>query len=105
MAARASGLVTHRQRPETARGTVFVTLEDETGTINIIVPPKLLERDRRAVLQARLMTVFGLWELDPRSDGRVAHLVARRVIDHSALLQALSQTDTTTLASFSRDFR
>jgi len=105
MAARASGLVTHRQRPETARGTVFVTLEDETGTINIIVPPKLLERDRRAVLQARLMTVFGLWELDPRSDGRVAHLVARRVIDHSALLQALSQTDTATLASFSRDFR
>jgi len=52
-----------------------------------------------------LMTVFGLWELDPRSDGRVAHLVARRVIDHSALLQALSQTDTATLASFSRDFR
>jgi error-prone DNA polymerase len=105
MAARASGLVTHRQRPETARGTVFVTLEDETGTINIIVPPKLLERDRRAVLQARLMTVFGLWELDPRSDGRVAHLVARRVIDHSALLQALGQTDTATLASVSRDFR
>ena len=105
MTARASGLVTHRQRPETARGTVFVTLEDETGTINIIVPPKLLERDRRAVLQARLMTVYGVWERDPRSDGRVAHLVARRVVDHSALLNALGQSEAPTLTIGSRDFR
>jgi error-prone DNA polymerase len=105
MTARASGLVTHRQRPETARGTVFVTLEDETGTINIIVPPKLLERDRRAVLQARLMTVYGVWERDPRSNGRVAHLVARRVVDHSALLNALGQSEAPTLSIGSRDFR
>jgi error-prone DNA polymerase len=90
MAARASGLVTHRQRPETARGTVFVTLEDETGALNIIVPPALVERDRRAVLKAQLMTVYGVWECDQRSNGHVAHLVARRVVDHSALLGSLS---------------
>jgi error-prone DNA polymerase len=102
MAARASGLVTHRQRPDTARGTVFVTLEDETGAINIIVPPGLIERDRRAVLKAQLMTVYGVWERDPRSDGRVAHLVAKRVVDHSALLAELGSLGK--LPTASRDF-
>jgi error-prone DNA polymerase len=95
-------LVTHRQRPDTARGTVFITLEDETGAINIIVPPGLIERDRRAVLKAQLMTVYGVWERDPRSDGRVAHLVAKRVVDHSALLAALGSLGK--LPTASRDF-
>jgi len=91
--ARASGLVTHRQRPETAKGTIFVTLEDETGAVNVIVWPKVFEAQRRALLAARLLTVYGQWQ----REGEVMHLVALRMIDHSALLQGL--------ASRSRDFR
>ena len=94
---RASGLVTHRQRPGTAHGTLFVTLEDETGTINVIVWPRLVERFRTAVLSARLMTVQGVWQRDADSGGRVAHLVARSVADHSVLLGDLM--------TGSRDFR
>lgn len=91
--ARASGLVTHRQRPETAKGTVFITLEDETGAVNVIVWPKVFESQRRALLAARLLTVYGRWQ----REGEVMHLVAMRMIDHSALLQGL--------VSRSRDFR
>jgi error-prone DNA polymerase len=95
--ARASGLVTHRQRPETARGVVFVTLEDDTGTVNVIVWPDLLERYRKEVLGARRMTVYGIWQADTATGGQVMHLVARRVVDHTPLLGAL--------VSRSRDFR
>jgi error-prone DNA polymerase len=91
--ARASGLVTHRQRPETAKGTVFVTLEDETGAVNVIVWPAVVEAQRRPLLAARLLTVYGQWQ----REGEVMHLVARTLIDHSALLQGL--------VSRSRDFR
>jgi error-prone DNA polymerase len=83
--ARASGIVTHRQRPETARGVVFVTLEDETGCVNVIVWPDLVQRQRQALLGARLLTVYGQWQ----AQGEVRHLVARRLVDHSALLQGL----------------
>jgi error-prone DNA polymerase len=91
--ARASGLVTHRQRPETAKGTVFVTLEDETGAVNVIVWPKVFDTQRRALLAARLLTVYGRWQ----REGEVMHLVAIRMVDHSALLQGL--------VARSRDFR
>jgi error-prone DNA polymerase len=94
---RASGLVTHRQRPATAKGTVFVTLEDETGTINVIIWPDVLERYRREVLAAQLMTVEGVWQTDRHTGGQVTHLVASRIADHSALLGRL--------ATRSRDFR
>ncbi|MEI8303599.1 MAG: error-prone DNA polymerase [Burkholderiales bacterium] len=94
--ARASGLVTHRQRPGTAKGTMFITLEDETGTVNVIVWPDILERYRQEILGARLMTVYGIWQTDAATGGRVTHLVARRVADHSALLGRL--------ATRSRDF-
>jgi len=94
--ARASGIVTHRQRPETAKGVLFITLEDETGQINVIVWPDLVEKFRLPVLNAQLMTVFGIWQKDPDS-GRVRHLVARRIVDHSALLGDLTMR--------SRDFR
>jgi error-prone DNA polymerase len=91
--ARASGLVTHRQRPETAKGVVFVTLEDETGSVNVIVWPREVEAQRRPLLAAALLTVYGVWQCQ----GEVRHLVARRLVDHSALLQGL--------ATRSRDFR
>ncbi len=95
--ARASGLVTHRQRPETAKGVIFITLEDDTGAINIIVWPDVLERHRQAVLGATLMTVYGRWQRDVNTGGRVTNLVASRVVDHSPLLGNLSLR--------SRDFR
>ncbi len=83
--ARAAGIVTGRQRPGTASGTVFVTLEDETGYVNVIVWPHLIERQRRELLGARLMGVEGVLE----REGEVMHLIARRLSDHSALLGKL----------------
>ena len=91
--ARASGLVTHRQRPQTAKGTVFVTLEDETGAVNVIVWPAVAEAQRKPLLAARLLTVFGQWQ----REGEVMHLLAVKMIDHSELLQGL--------AARSRNFR
>ncbi len=87
--ARACGIVTHRQRPETAKGTLFVTLEDETGAVNVIVWPALVETYRKEVLSARLMTVYGVWQRDAVSGG-VTHLVARRIVDHTEFLGELS---------------
>jgi error-prone DNA polymerase len=91
--ARASGLVTHRQRPETAKGTVFVTLEDETGAVNVIVWPAVADAQRKPLLAARLLTVFGQWQ----REGDVMHLLAVKLVDHSALLHGL--------AARSRNFR
>ncbi len=84
--ARASGLVTHRQRPETAKGVVFVTLEDETGAVNVIVWPQVAEAQRRPLLASSLLTVYGIWQCQ----GAVRHLIARRLVDHSELLQGLA---------------
>jgi error-prone DNA polymerase len=84
--ARASGIVTHRQRPETAKGVVFVTLEDDTGAVNVIVWPQVAEQQRRALLGSTLLTVYGIWQ----REGEVRHLVAKQLVDHSALLQGLA---------------
>jgi error-prone DNA polymerase len=90
--ARACGIVTGRQRPDTASGVVFVTLEDETGYVNVVVWRDLGERQRRELLGARLMAVHGVIE----REGEVVHLVARRLVDESALLGRL--------VTHSRDF-
>jgi error-prone DNA polymerase len=84
--ARTAGLVTCRQRPDTASGVVFVTLEDETGCMNIVVWRSLVESQRHELLGARLMGVHGVIE----RDGEVVHLVARRLVDYSALLGPLT---------------
>ncbi|SEL85146.1 DNA polymerase III, alpha subunit [Pseudoxanthomonas sp. GM95] len=81
-----AGLVTQRQRPATAKGTIFVTLEDEHGMINVIVWSHLAMRRRRALLESRLLAVRGRWE---RVDG-VEHLIAGDLRDMSALLGELS---------------
>ncbi len=94
--ARAAGLVTCRQRPDTASGVTFVTLEDETGCVNVIVWRDLAERQRRELLGARLLGVEGVLE----RDGDVVHLVARRLQDHGRLLAPLFGG----LAARSRDF-
>ena len=83
--ARAAGIVTCRQRPGTAGGTVFLTLEDETGLANVIVHAQLAERQRRELLGARLLGVLGVLS----REGEVVHLIARRLVDHTELLGAL----------------
>ena len=88
----AAGVVTHRQRPGTASGVVFVSLEDETGTVNVIVWPKLLERYRREVLGGRILRVYGRLQ---NAEG-VCHLVAERI---DSLDSWLAELD-----SRSRDF-
>ena len=84
--ARTCGIVTMRQRPGTAKGTMFVTLEDETGCTNVICWPALVERQRRELLGARLLTVYGAWQ----REGQVTHLVAQYLIDDTALLGELA---------------
>jgi len=88
-----AGLVTQRQRPATAKGTIFVTLEDEHGMINVIVWPDLAARQRKPLLDSTLLAVRGRWE---RVDG-VEHLIAGQLTDLSGLLGELQ--------SPSRDFR
>ncbi|HYN13905.1 MAG TPA: OB-fold nucleic acid binding domain-containing protein, partial [Burkholderiales bacterium] len=83
--AKVAGLVTCRQRPDTASGVVFVTLEDETGCVNVVVWRNVGERQSSELLGARLLGVQGSIE----RDGEVVHLVARRLTDYSALLGAL----------------
>jgi error-prone DNA polymerase len=90
--ARYAGLVITRQRPGSAKGTVFLTLEDESGTLNVIVWPALVEKARPAVIHASLLEVIG--ELQ-QEDG-VTHLIAQQLHDRSAWLG--------TLAVRSRDF-
>jgi error-prone DNA polymerase len=90
--ARACGIVTMRQRPQTAKGTIFVTLEDETGSINVIVRSTLAERQRKELLGATLLGVYGIWQ----SEHNVRHLIAERLTDLSPLLGEL--------ATKSRDF-
>ncbi|MFT0850055.1 error-prone DNA polymerase [Achromobacter sp. F4_2707] len=83
--ARACGLVTTRQRPGTAKGVVFVTLEDESGHINVIVRPDLAEKQHAELVGAQLLGVYGVWQRQQS----VCHLVARRLVDLSHLLGAL----------------
>lgn len=84
--ARAAGIVTCRQRPGTAKGTLFVTLEDETGWVNVVIRPELLEAERRILLGARLLGVYG----QITRQGSVVHLHAKRVVDRSAQLGRLA---------------
>jgi error-prone DNA polymerase len=90
---RMAGLVTMRQRPETASGATFVTLEDEDGMVNVVVWRDVGERQRRVLLEARLLAVDGRLE---SADG-VQHLIAGRLLDFTPMLGSL--------ATQSRDFR
>jgi error-prone DNA polymerase len=82
---RAAGLVVTRQRPSSASGVTFVTLEDETGYLNLVVWERLAQRDRRALLGARLLGVVGVVQ----KESGVLHVIAERLIDHSELLGQL----------------
>ncbi|RQT27029.1 error-prone DNA polymerase [Burkholderia contaminans] len=83
--ARACGLVTARQMPGTAKGVMFMTLEDETGCVNLIVRPELLARQRRETLDSRLLAASGVWQV--ASD--VRHLVVQHFEDLTPLLGGL----------------
>jgi error-prone DNA polymerase len=88
-----AGLVITKQRPGTASGVTFVTLEDETGHINLVVWKHVAERDRAALLNARLMGVRGELQIE----ANVIHVIAKKLIDHTPMLGDLEVK--------SRDFR
>ena len=89
---RACGIVTGRQQPGTSKGVVFVTLEDETGVVQVIVWKALRERQRSELTRSRLMAVHGVWQ----REGEVCNLIAGHLEDLSPLLGRL--------ATESRDF-
>jgi error-prone DNA polymerase len=82
---RVAGLVLVRQQPGTAKGVIFITLEDETGIINIVVWPKVFARNRRTVMSAQFLEVRGRIE----RDGLVIHVIAEQLIDLTGRLRAL----------------
>jgi error-prone DNA polymerase len=84
-----AGIVLVRQRPGTASGVIFSTLEDETGVVNVIIWPKMFERYRRIVLGARLLGVRGQLQ----SEQNVIHVVARELFDMSGHLAKLADAD------------
>jgi error-prone DNA polymerase len=84
-----AGLVLIRQRPGSAKGVVFITIEDETGVANLVVWPDVFEKQRKIVMGARLVAVHGIVQRDPDSD--VIHVVARRLEDHTHMLRHLSE--------------
>ena len=105
---RIAGLVTGRQRPSTATGVVFLTLEDETGNVNVVIWSSILTRFRATLLQGQLLKIKGVVE----REGRVIHVVAGHVEDATSLLQNIVQlqkhdkqvTSNGTLPFSSRDF-
>ena len=88
--ARACGIVTMRQQPHTAKGVMFVTLEDETGSVNVIVWKAVKEAFRPALYRARLLAVYGVWQRSEESGGQVRHLIAKRLVDMTHLLGDLA---------------
>jgi error-prone DNA polymerase len=84
---RCAGVVLVRQRPGSAKGVVFMTLEDETGIANVVVWPKVMERFRKEVMGARLILVEGYIQSSPE---QVTHLVAQRLFDRSRDLGRLA---------------
>ena len=83
---RACGIVTCRQQPDTSQGVVFVTLEDETGVVQVIVWRALRERQRNELTRSRLMAVHGVWQ----RDGDVCNLIAGRLENLTPLLGRLA---------------
>jgi DNA polymerase III alpha subunit len=94
-----AGLVLVRQRPGSAKGVVFMTLEDETGVANVIVWPKVFERERAKVLGGRLVAVTGRVQ----NEQGVIHVVAERVEDLTHLLGHISEAGPTISALANAD--
>jgi error-prone DNA polymerase len=92
-AVRVAGIVTARQRPQSAAGVMFVTLEDETGFVNLVVWERVWSNARRVAHGSRLMEVHG----ELQREGQVTHVVAHRLVDRTPMLGSL--------VTRSRDFR
>ena len=95
-----AGLVLVRQQPGTAKGVIFITLEDETGIINVVVWPKVFEKNRRTVMSAQFLEVRGRIE----RDGLVIHVIAAELIDLTPRLRALGEGEAT-LPSVEKEHR
>jgi len=85
----AAGIVLVRQRPGSAKGVMFITLEDETGIANLVIWPKVFEKFRRTILAASMMAVHGRIQ----REGEVVHLVAHRLTDLSEALASVGDRD------------
>lgn len=83
------GLILVRQRPGTASGVCFITLEDETGNANLVVFPQLFDKYRKEIIQSRLLMVEGQLQ----REGEVIHVIVRRCFDMSKLLRLLNGSD------------
>ncbi|KAB0605667.1 OB-fold nucleic acid binding domain-containing protein, partial [Castellaniella defragrans] len=92
---RCCGIVTLRQQPQTAKGVVFVSLEDETGTVQVIVWKHVRERQRAALVRSRLLAVYGRWQ----REGEACNVIAARLVDLTPLLGRLAE-----VTNRSRDF-
>jgi error-prone DNA polymerase len=95
-----AGLILVRQRPGTASGICFITIEDETGTANLVVFQKLFDQYRKEIIQSRLLMVEGQLQ----REGEVIHVIAKRCYNFSRLLQQLtiSKDDDVSLKTLSR---
>ena len=95
-----AGLVLVRQRPGTAKGVIFLTLEDETGIVNVVVWPKVFEKNRRVLMTAQFLAVRGRIQ----REGLVVHVVAEELVDLTAELRRLGD-GTATLPKPAKDHR
>ncbi len=93
-----AGLVLVRQMPGSAKGVMFITIEDETGIANLVIWPKLYEKQRRVILSSAMMAIYGRIQ----RAGEVVHLVAHRVTDLSDLLASIGHRDAIFPASLGR---
>ncbi len=86
-----AGIVLVRQKPGSAKGVMFITIEDETGIANLVIWPSLYEKQRRIILSSGMMAVYGRVQ----REGDVVHLVAHRLTDLSAELASIGNPDVT----------
>ena len=82
-----AGLVLVRQRPGSAKGVMFITIEDESGIANLIIWPSMFEQNRRIVMGARMLGLYG----QVQREGEVVHVIAKKLVDLSQLLGSLGQ--------------
>jgi error-prone DNA polymerase len=80
-----AGMVLVRQRPGSAKGVLFITLEDETGIANLVIWPKLFEENRRTVMSAGMLGIKGYVQ----REGEVVHVIALKLTDLTPLLQSV----------------
>src|SRR6185503_4681327 len=95
-----AGLVLVRQRPGTAKGVCFITIEDETGTANLVVFENIIEQYRREILQSKLMMVEGKLQVE----GEVIHVIVEKCFDLSKMLKTLISGEAVNVFSRGRNF-